>query len=586
MIEQLFEESSPKATNSYIDPVTALRNHIDSIPSIFGQLLPGPAHIQAVWGTREGEVCFIIHPNGDIQAHQWSKNESSWRNIGQYSYNRKGVEGILKSEQLKGQKIGHTMPRNTLEYFVAIAKQYEETSIAKASELTGYEKGGVQTRVRPAIPLAQHLHRPPLAVDTSGEASRSFSSAGYSCWKTSLPTMSSFATGRSNRYEPRVAKADRFSNVNFGHVTRSLSPMTLSSGNISPFTSRKSMSPEVKRVFAPSPRNNVALSQSGLLRYSDHTSTTDAETIAHLPFTNHLQPQFIDEAQADKEMIFQQEQQRIEHTNPQSHRQIINEDSDGETDVDSVDQMKDVLMRQYLNAVETPYISPTLQRRDRKITSLDSARYDKMLTSTFGKTRSSRTAHIMTATELSEFNKPTPQHWAGHFFDDDEKELRSWLIKDEKLNDWCNSSSKPHTLGEELRMHDESHQQAPIGIEPKTNSDKIESLLLPVRETLQSYMDPAKRDYFSRFAPPPEHCIDNTSRGRQSFFGEDYGPQPARLEKDPRYRHLGLSSMGFEEQIRRRGGGGGFRSSLSGLGRSSLRGLGESSLGGLIGSRG
>jgi hypothetical protein len=602
---------------------------MDSIPAIFGQSLPGPAHIQAVWGTREGEVCFIIHPNGDIQAHQWSKNESSWRNIGQYSYNRKGVEGILKSEQLKGQKIGHTMPRNTLEYFVAIAKQYEETSIAKASEPTGYEKGGVHARIRPAVPLAHHLHRPPPSVDTSGEASRSFSSAGFSSQKTGLPTMSSFVPDRSNRYEPRGSATDRFGNLNFGRITGSPSHATPSSSNTSPFTLRKSISPEAKRSFAANPQDSLASSQSGLFRCPGRQSTTDIESVTSKSFTFHLPTQPVNDLQVDKEKIFQQEQQRIQQNSLQFHRRVINEDSDGETDIDSVDQMKDVLLRQYLNAVETPTTSPGLRRVDEKKPSLDIARYVESSAYGYGDTKNFMTfstAHpnqnpchhngqadgdqsagdplrtslghsdaevdyynrqvmiidpktpcITTAADLAEISRPTPQRWAGPFFTDGERDLRNHLTQDEKLNEWWTSGNKAHRLHEELLMHKKLQPQAPIGTKPNSLSNNIGSLLLPVRVTLQSYMDPAKGDYFSRFGPPPEHCIEDSPQGRQSFFREDHGAQPAKLEKDPRYRHLSLSSMGFEEQKRRPEIWRAFRSSLGEPSRSYLSRLGESS---------
>lgn len=104
-------------------------------------------------GRFEGQVCFTLHPNGDVQAHQWAL--STWVNIGQFSCSRHRIEGQLEKDVLRGQKIGGGLAPNTLEYFRAVAEQ-RQTDSALAHPTFQY-----------AQVLPGHAQRPQLRVDTA-----------------------------------------------------------------------------------------------------------------------------------------------------------------------------------------------------------------------------------------------------------------------------------------------------------------------------------------------------------------------------------------------------------------------------------
>ena len=102
---------------------------------------------------------------------------------------------------------------------------------------------------------------------------------------------------------------------------------------------------------------------------------------------------------------------------------------------------------------------------------------------------------------------------------------------------------------------------APIGSErlAKANNDKenneLAEMMKQVCINLESYVVPSEKsqnDYFGRFAPVPEWCIDKSPNGNDSFFG-DWGVPPSRVGRDPRYRptfHEGRYTV-FEELDRR-----------------------------------
>ena len=102
---------------------------------------------------------------------------------------------------------------------------------------------------------------------------------------------------------------------------------------------------------------------------------------------------------------------------------------------------------------------------------------------------------------------------------------------------------------------------APIGSERSAKSNDLAEMMKQVCINLESYVVPsenAQDDYFGRFAPVPEWCIDKSPNGNDSFFG-DWGVPPSRVGRDPRYRptfHEGRYTV-FEELDRRGGRDGG-----------------------------
>lgn len=82
--------------------------------------------------------------------------------------------------------------------------------------------------------------------------------------------------------------------------------------------------------------------------------------------------------------------------------------------------------------------------------------------------------------------------------------------------------------------------------------EAIQTLFYPVFENLVGYLESSNSDYFGRFAPVPEWCIDKSQDGNRSFFG-DWGIPPSRVGRDPRYRPTFLDGRySVYEEIDRR----------------------------------
>ncbi|KAG8630813.1 hypothetical protein KVT40_002432 [Elsinoe batatas] len=95
------------------------------ISEVFGNALPSPTYCASHPGTKNGQIVFCIHPNGDVSAQQWSNDHYQWVNIGQYSNSRKKTEGQLASSRIRGESEALSLQQSSLAYFHAIAKQRE-----------------------------------------------------------------------------------------------------------------------------------------------------------------------------------------------------------------------------------------------------------------------------------------------------------------------------------------------------------------------------------------------------------------------------------------------------------------------------
>ena len=99
----------------------------NEILEVFKQELPSPDFLGMYPGTRNGQVQFVQHPNGDVAAHMWSAQNWMWDNIGHFSNIRKRTEGQLAGERLKGETAYQKLQQHTLAYFRILAKQREAT---------------------------------------------------------------------------------------------------------------------------------------------------------------------------------------------------------------------------------------------------------------------------------------------------------------------------------------------------------------------------------------------------------------------------------------------------------------------------
>ncbi|KAF2757574.1 hypothetical protein EJ05DRAFT_486612 [Pseudovirgaria hyperparasitica] len=171
----------------------------DEITRVFGERLPDLIFLSQWEGTVHGEIKFIQHPNRDVSAHQWDIIAYQWVSIGQFSANRKKIEGQLKDERLRGQTVSSSIPPNTLAYFRAVAKQREAAASnpsprnndnANASAISQTQRVNTAIPQRPKLQAVAGMN----SMDQFGSLSTVSGSA------VNLPTRSSLATGRSLPY--------------------------------------------------------------------------------------------------------------------------------------------------------------------------------------------------------------------------------------------------------------------------------------------------------------------------------------------------------------------------------------------------
>ncbi|KAF2723684.1 hypothetical protein K431DRAFT_325167 [Polychaeton citri CBS 116435] len=148
------------------------------INDVFGNDLPSPDYILSTLGTKDGQIQFVQHPNGDIAAHQWSASRFTWENIKQFSNIRKRVEGQLAADRLKGETADQALQLNTLAYFRTIAKQREAQCMGEpfgAKEIQALMPGRSSSgKDEPLNPLPHQPKSPVKQSDASLEQSYLF----------------------------------------------------------------------------------------------------------------------------------------------------------------------------------------------------------------------------------------------------------------------------------------------------------------------------------------------------------------------------------------------------------------------------
>ncbi|KAK0347856.1 hypothetical protein LTS02_016231 [Friedmanniomyces endolithicus] len=126
VVDQLnAHEERPEQKQTTVEATVDTRE----IYEVFGNALPGIDYLEENPGSKDGQLQFVQHPNGDVAAHQWSNERFLWDNIGQYSNIRKKIQGQLASDRLKGETAYQTLQQNTLAYFRTVAKQREATAM-------------------------------------------------------------------------------------------------------------------------------------------------------------------------------------------------------------------------------------------------------------------------------------------------------------------------------------------------------------------------------------------------------------------------------------------------------------------------
>ncbi|KIW03914.1 uncharacterized protein PV09_04757 [Verruconis gallopava] len=212
--ETLYKTDTCKVQNNVqllqtAHPFDALGQHFALVRQAFGRELPSASHLHENEGQRDGEIQFTIDGGGDIQAHAWSAAHLQWVNVGLFSYRRKAIEGALGVRQLKGQKIGSVMPRNQIEMFIALAKQFEEESSIVSLSPSAFEASALRTQKPTPVALPLHSPRPQSAVisfNSSTKLNTQFDLSDRDSKQAAPPNVKSFVSSANTHLVPSLQR--------------------------------------------------------------------------------------------------------------------------------------------------------------------------------------------------------------------------------------------------------------------------------------------------------------------------------------------------------------------------------------------
>lgn len=154
--------------------------------------------LNSVVGEREGQLYFTADGGGDITAYAWNASSVVWTTVGLYSYRRQQIEGALGVRQLKGQKIGGAVPRNQIEHFYALARQFEDENQLAALSPTTADSGSSRMRQQSlanTIPtvVSPRPQRPSATFKIESDFTGSLSTVDCGSQQTGFPTLNTLA---------------------------------------------------------------------------------------------------------------------------------------------------------------------------------------------------------------------------------------------------------------------------------------------------------------------------------------------------------------------------------------------------------
>ncbi len=514
---------------SAVDPVTALAEHVESLSRIFGERLPDSTFLTQNEGSFDNQIVFILHPNGDVQAHQWAAQSYQWVNLGQYSYRRKRIEGQLEKEKLRGQKIGGGLQPNTMQYFLAVTKQREQD----CKNSSTHHNFIASSLSQPEVPY------PPLRVETESGRHVTLSSIGSSTL-TALPATKATTATASRRHSSMTSNPfidDPFNPTEFNEYTSSHLPANT---DLSPFTQHELTGDHNHGKVDKGKSVARAEQVDGLLmdRLLFHrpsiaivdSSVSDGQQEVTEKWSYDQDKESSDDA--FQLTLLGNEPSRIE---PASHNLTQQVSISLENIPPNATFLAPAVHRgpamnfttKHSRQIVAPCQSePLSTRRMLRDGEVETAWHS----TTFQKGAATSN---MSNEELELYSKPTPQDWNGPFFPDTAPKASHLLIPDftankrsyQELAVWWHSGNMRERQEDYLKVLQKTATES-------SNDWSLDHALYPVFENLKAYVEKGShkpRDYFARFAKPPEWCINNTPAGRKSFFGEDYGTPPARL---------------------------------------------------------
>jgi hypothetical protein len=568
--------TQPTNNSSAADPVAALAEHMECLSRIFGAQLPDSSFLTQNEGAFDNQIVFIVHPNGDVQAHQWAAQSYQWVNLGQYSYRRKRIEGQLEKEKLRGQKIGGGLPPNTVHYFLAVTKQREQdckNSSAYVPQIS------FQSFVTSSLSQPEMRYRL-RHVDTSREHHTSLSSAGSSTL-TALPTTKATtvmaAAGTAPRRYPLMSKnpfiddpfVARPVNNQAEYNEYALSPTPADTG-LRPFTQCESASDhnqgKVDKGKSVATAEQVDhLLADPFMTHRTHGPSSAIEDASVLEDHKFLTTKPIQEQEATEKRAYNLDKERmssgplaqqcqpasnafqmtlldneVSHLEPESHK-LTRQYAVSDTAAHHGPAVN--LTTKHSRQIDTPenaalgQSEPLSIRRVLRESEVEAAWRDGQ-DSIF---RKGAATSNMSNEELELYSKPSPQNWNGPFFPDSAPKASDLLTPgfmvnkrcgQEELAGWWHSGNMRERQEDYLKVLQKTAAARVMPQGEWSNDWSLDHALYPVFENLKAYVEKGSHkpcDYFARFAKPPEWCIDNSPAGRESFFGEDYGTPPARL---------------------------------------------------------
>ncbi|KAF2090101.1 hypothetical protein K490DRAFT_62978 [Saccharata proteae CBS 121410] len=570
---------------------------MDEIVDVFGGRLPDPIFLRAQTGENHGDIQYIQHPNWDVSAHQWSETSFEWLELGRYSCSRKLINGFITPVKTLTVARPHARP-HSLRYFCELAEEHEQ--VLKTQPLTAFktEETPVQPhshmdepwihqqdqQERPKFPFGSVSHEP-NRYDSLSTAS------GASTQDTGFPTLGSLSQKGPSSYTKAKPSQQQSRQIS---TFSDLESLTEEPFERLPHSSRIQLPWREKAGQQPVHQSNNHF--SGIMDM--HYNFPLKDDVAKMPGMPVLRS-FLVDANDDQEQspttmrrrpVVPQETQRVrDMTWPTKEKVNTNAADSGpfpqhfpelHEPTPTRDQIPEYLSklmeserRADLSPVQLPYrvTGPVAQNTPASTNQSSTSTvvqsqftfhfpYNGSATPMMGGVHQPQ-AHRLTPSSTSlvtngepepgyedrlvsiykppgDVIPPTKQDFNGAFFQDIEEPTNPYrgMSAEERLDKWW-------TSGLMTQRHDDwtktLHMPAPPGLSHPYNIG-ASRLLLPLYETFEAYVhggkDRHRYDYFARFGPPPEWCIDKSAKRNDSMFGEDWGEPPKRIGRDPRYR--------------------------------------------------
>ena len=468
----------------FIDPfhIEQPEYQTNEIVRVFGARLSGPESLQDHVGAADGVVTFIEHPNGDVLAHQWDLARTLWVNIGQFSALRHKIEGSLAADHLRGQTVSNALPPNSLLYFRAVARQREMMHQERARD-----------RVQRSF-TAQSESFPKLAW-SNGVNSRmaSFSSAGTSHDLISTQPDRSARHPSNHIDDPFTSSPDpaRLSSssdqpeypADF-KFPRPTFPSGLSSTRLTSPTSKRSenISGSKLAMSSLSLDKQPVTSERDRMREYLHRVSRDFESQLNVP-TEPPKPATIDLSQGRSFSFL------TRYSFKNAAQQVFEPkiQADGGNNKTSTE---------YISQLDRSKLAPSTYNG-----------FDSNESSLLGTTN----RQWLRGGEGSEIEPSAPS------FVKSSPAIQGPLVPGTYVK---SNSSTEHLPAVSHKVP----KQPPIGTKSVSPEADLTPALDLVLHNFFSYIEGSGSDMFGKFAPPPEHAIDKSANGWQSFFSQPMFP--------------------------------------------------------------